>query len=972
MPGKNIAVIRRVKMFKKLSISMMLFLCLLSSFSVYSKITDELEFTGYLDSTNNNKTHTISLSSDGTVTLNIAFDSTLSYIQLQILDTDGTVIAYEYPSSGINYGPYGLKAGSYNIRVSRFSGYGNYTLKTKYDAQPLGNDSEPNDQISDAKEAPNNGTVTGHLGYTGGGKGTQDTIDIYKVILSSDGAFTLNIAFDSTLKYIQLYILDADGTVIDYESPSSGVNVGPYGLKTGTYYIRITMPSYGGYGGYTLTTKYDAQPLGNDSEPNDQISDAKEAPNNGTVTGHLGYTGGGKGTQDTIDIYKIVLNKDVPLTLNIAFDSALSISYLQILDINGTVVASKYSPSSGVNVGPYGLKTGTYYIKITMFSYGGYGGYTLATILPAIVVSSPNGGETWDAGQIRNITWTTTGTIANIKIEYSTNNGSSYSTVVASTTNTGSYPWTVPNTPSATCLVRVSDAATGTPADVSNAVFSIVTPTPPSIRLSKLKLNFGANSGGMATASQLVIISNGGGGTLNWTAVPQSGWITVTPAGGTGLGTINIGINPSGMSSGTYSGTISVVATGATNSPQTLIMNLQIYDGTNSPIGVVDTPADGTVGIEGSVPVTGWVVDDIGVGSVKIYRDPVGGEGSGPNGYIYIGDAVFVEGARPDVEQAYPNYPMNYKAGWGYMMLTNFLPNGGNGTFRIHAIATDVEGNTTLLGSKTITCDNAHAVLPFGAIDVPSQGGTASGSTYINYAWVLTPVPKMIPTDGSTITAWVDGLPIGHPSYGYYRVDIATLFPGYANANGAIGFIQIDTTKYPNGVHTIVWSATDSAGVNNGFGSRYFTIQNAGSGFQAENSNIETTETGKFERIREFEETPIIPHLPIYARQGFDKEALPEAVYPDERGQIQIEIRELERAEIKLQSEEERGSWRGYLKVGDELRPLPIGSYIDTAKGIFSWIPGLGFVGVYEFVFIKRELGRTRKMPVKVTIRPRF
>ncbi|MFC2145782.1 hypothetical protein ACFLRT_00305 [Acidobacteriota bacterium] len=99
------------------------------------------------------------------------------------------------------------------------------------------------------------------------------------------------------------------------------------------------------------------------------------------------------------------------------------------------------------------------------------------------------------------------------------------------------------------------------------------------------------------------------------------------------------------------------------------------------------------------------------------------------------GDAVFVEGARPDVEKAYPGYPMNYRAGWGYMMLTNFLPNGGNGTFKIHAIAVDSEGHQVTLGTKTINCDNTNAVKPFGAIDTPDQGGTASGSNFINCVW---------------------------------------------------------------------------------------------------------------------------------------------------------------------------------------------------------------------------------------------
>jgi hypothetical protein len=100
--------------------------------------------------------------------------------------------------------------------------------------------------------------------------------------------------------------------------------------------------------------------------------------------------------------------------------------------------------------------------------------WTTPLILPAITVTSPNGGENWIAGSAHNITWTTTGTVANIKLEYSIDSGANWSTISTSTTNAGTYLWTLPGTVSSTCLVRASEAATGTPIDVSDAVFSIV------------------------------------------------------------------------------------------------------------------------------------------------------------------------------------------------------------------------------------------------------------------------------------------------------------------------------------------------------------------------------------------------------------------------------------------------------------------------------------------------------------------
>ena len=235
------------------------------------------------------------------------------------------------------------------------------------------------------------------------------------------------------------------------------------------------------------------------------------------------------------------------------------------------------------------------------------------------------------------------------------------------------------------------------------------------------------------------------------------------------------------------------------------------------PFGSFDTPIDGST-VASSIAVTGWALDDNGIENVKIYREQ-------GNTLIYIGDAMLVEGARPDVAAAYPGYPNNTRAGWGYMMLTNFLPNSGNGTFVIHAIATDTVGKSNTLGSKTILCDNANAVKPFGTIDTPIQGGEATGSSFINWGWVLTPQPNSIPTDGSTIKVWVDGVSLGNPTYNIYRSDIATLFPGYANSDGAIGYFYLDTTQYASGVHTIQWTATDSGGNSDGIGSRYFSIK---------------------------------------------------------------------------------------------------------------------------------------------------
>ena len=91
-------------------------------------------------------------------------------------------------------------------------------------------------------------------------------------------------------------------------------------------------------------------------------------------------------------------------------------------------------------------------------------------------ITSPNGGEDWMVGDNHNITWSSAGTSGDVEIEYSTNNGSDWTEIIASTPDDGSYSWTVPDAPSDSCLVRVTDTD-GSPSDTSDAVF-IISPVP--------------------------------------------------------------------------------------------------------------------------------------------------------------------------------------------------------------------------------------------------------------------------------------------------------------------------------------------------------------------------------------------------------------------------------------------------------------------------------------------------------------
>jgi len=364
---------------------------------------------------------------------------------------------------------------------------------------------------------------------------------------------------------------------------------------------------------------------------------------------------------------------------------------------------------------------------------------------------------------------------------------------------------------------------------------------PPALRVSPYALRFGAvTSGGVATITtpaQRVDVT-ALTAPVSWSVSATEAWLRVTAGAGTGTGAFTVSLEPQALPKGATSpvrGTLRIETAGTVARSHVMDVEVSLYpEGTSSgPFGFLDTPADGAA-VSGAVAVTGWAVDDVDV-DVAIYRDPVPGDppaALSPNGKVFVGSVTFVPGARPDVERVLAGYPQLHRAGWGYMLLTNALPDltasqsvGGNGTFVIHAYAGDAEGNTTLLGSATITADNAGATKPFGTIDVPGQGQSVTGTVAV-FGWALTPSPAAIPADGSTIGLVVDGQAVGHPVYGQYRADIAALFPGYANSNGAVGYSFLDTTLLANGMHTIAWTVTDDQGRTEGIGSRFFRVQN--------------------------------------------------------------------------------------------------------------------------------------------------
>jgi hypothetical protein len=603
--------------------------------------------------------------------------------------------------------------------------------------------------------------------------------------------------------------------------------------------------------------------------------------------------------------------------------------------------------------------------RSSAFVYGiwkGGNGHMMLFVVPtsgiSLALTSPNGGESRQAGETHNITWTQrelsgTATLALYK------GGAKAANIGTASVTAGSYAWTIPRATAAGTDYRVR-INLGSAVDESDANFAILEANTPRIEVSPAALKFGASTTGARTQDQKVLLIDGKGGRLQWSANPSASWLTVSPTSGTGDGYVTIGVNPAGLTAGTRTGTVSITDPFASNSPQNISVTLDVQVSTAVPIGAFESPKNG-INVKGTISLSGWALDDLGVAKLQIRRAAVKSDPAdtiGTDGLVTVGDAGFVVGARPDLETLYANYPLKDRAAWGYMLNTYALPGAGNGKFTLYAVAYDQEGNGVRIGTKTINAVDKYNTQPFGLVVAPEWGKTVSG-TCANIAWMLTPRPKIIPVKGTSIWVWIDGVKRGHPVYNQYRADIALMFPLLRNKGGAGGTYAFDTKTYTNGLHTIKWVATDSAGAVGNTGTSYFRVLNTPSGAVLASASavpMMTTASGTpvCGSLSDLAAIPQDYKTPVFWRTGFEAERTFEPAFPDDRGVAETALEEDGLVVVRLGGS---GPTEGYMIVGDELRPLPAGATLDPANGTFSWMPGPGFLGRYDLVFVGQSAG---------------
>jgi hypothetical protein len=117
----------------------------------------------------------------------------------------------------------------------------------------------------------------------------------------------------------------------------------------------------------------------------------------------------------------------------------------------------------------------------------------------------------------------------------------------------------------------------------------------PAISRSPASLSASCTQGTNA-ASQSFQVSNSGGGTLSYSISDNQTWLSCSPTSGSGSGTIAVSYNTSGLTAGTYNAAITITASGASNSPQTIPVSLTVVASNLPPQKpVITSPYNGQV-----------------------------------------------------------------------------------------------------------------------------------------------------------------------------------------------------------------------------------------------------------------------------------------------------------------------------------------------------------------------------------------
>ncbi len=342
-------------------------------------------------------------------------------------------------------------SGEWRLRVNRYAEFGTYSLTTSVTnvQPPWISVSSPN-----GGESWQAGTAHTISWSSGNSPGSNVDISLYE-----SGSYSSAIASGTS----------NDGSYSWTISPSQ--------TPSSYYTVRIVSTTTSASDGSDAYFSITASSAGDDSyEPDDTYSQARTITSSSPQSHNINDGGA------DVDWVKFTLSQTSDIVIETS--GASGDTRMWLYDSTGVPDSSiAYNDDNGVDMFSRistQLSAGTYYVKVDEYNNNDeIPSYVISlTVAPVsspwITVSSPNGGENWQAGTTQSITWSSGNSPGSYVDIYLYKGGSQSSTIAPGTSNDGSHSWTISPSQTADSDYTVVIASTTTSAsDGSDAYFTI-------------------------------------------------------------------------------------------------------------------------------------------------------------------------------------------------------------------------------------------------------------------------------------------------------------------------------------------------------------------------------------------------------------------------------------------------------------------------------------------------------------------
>ena len=271
-------------------------------------------------------------------------------------------------------------------------------------------------------------------------------------------------------------------------------------------------------------------------------------------------------------------------------------------------------------------------------------------------------------------------------------------------------------------------------------------------------------------------ITNQGTGVVNWSATvsPANSWLSLSSTSGTAPSSPNVQANISGLGAGSYSGSITVSAPGASNAPQTIPVTLNISGLLMSSTGTLQGWANSPLGLAQDWSIVNGAIQNNGGGHTQ----------------IYAGDANWSNyDMKVDVKLAsLSDYPggirgrVNPSTGASYALW--LYPN--EGIIRLYrTVAWNINSGYTQLGQASFAFDSTR----FHTYEMSFQGSTIQA--------FVDGTPLMTVTD-TTLTAGMVALDVSNRVINFQNIVVTSNTASTDSISSSPGTFSFSSTNGNN------------------------------------------------------------------------------------------------------------------------------------------------------------------------------